>query len=202
MPKTVVRVGPQDHGRHMSLDEFDKAEGQEGHLYELSRGVIIVSDVPSIRHLAMVTAIKRQLFAYDADHAGKIYTIASGSDCKMLLPQWESERHPDIAVYKTPPPEREDVWAVWVPALVIEIVSPGSEQRDYEEKREEYLQFGVKEYWIVNSESREILILRRSRERWVPRLLHAEESYRTRLLPDFEFDPGPVFQAADAAGSA
>ena len=65
MGKMVVKVGPSDHGRRMSLQEFDKAEVQEGYLYELGRGVIVVSDVPAPRHLAMVNAIRRQLMAYD-----------------------------------------------------------------------------------------------------------------------------------------
>jgi len=38
MPQTVTKVGPKDHGRRMRLAEFDKAEAQEGYLYELSRG--------------------------------------------------------------------------------------------------------------------------------------------------------------------
>ena len=45
MLKTRIKVGPKDHGRRMSLADFDHAEVQEGHLYELGRGVIIVSDV-------------------------------------------------------------------------------------------------------------------------------------------------------------
>jgi hypothetical protein len=44
MTQTVGRtiIGPADHGRRMSLDEFDTAVGLEGRLYELSRRVIVV----------------------------------------------------------------------------------------------------------------------------------------------------------------
>src|SRR5438876_4366653 len=100
MLRAATKVGPADHGRKMSLAEFDKAEVQEGYLYELGRGVIVVSDVPNPRHLAQVLAIRRQLARYDLDHPGRIDNIAAGSECKLLLWDLESERHPDITVYK------------------------------------------------------------------------------------------------------
>jgi hypothetical protein len=61
---TVTTIGPADHGRRMSLEEFEHAEGQEGHLYELSRGVIIVVDVPRPKHFLLVDAIRKQLSTY------------------------------------------------------------------------------------------------------------------------------------------
>src|SRR5437870_5220143 len=181
MPKTAIKVGPQDHGRRMSLEDFDHAEVEPGHLYELGRGVIIVSDVPGERHLAQVDVIREQFYIYRAGHPGRIHRIAGGSDSKLLLPPMESERHPDIAIYKRPPARRENLWATWVPEIVIEVISPGSELRDYEEKREEYLLFGVTEYWIFDADRREMLVLRRTRGQWAERVVRPPTVYRTRL---------------------
>jgi Uma2 family endonuclease len=201
MLKTAIKIGPADHGRKMSLAEFDHAEVQGGCLYELSRGVITVSDVPGPRHLLQVQAIRDQLVIYKASHPGQIQVIAGGSDCKILATGFESERPPDLAVYKTLPPETgADLWSTWIPELVIEVVSPGSEHRDYQEKREEYLAFGVHEYWIVDAERQEVLALRRVGGRWRERILRPPETYRTSVLPGFEFPCEPVFQAATAAG--
>ncbi|HEX5269470.1 MAG TPA: Uma2 family endonuclease [Gemmataceae bacterium] len=199
MPKTTIKVGPQDAGRRMSLEDFDTAEGQPGYIYELSKGVVIVSDVPNLPHLAQLNVIRRQLGAYDLTHPNAIHTIAGGAECKLLLRDEESERHPDITVYKSPPP-RGDLWARWVPDLVIEIISPGSEQRDYDDKREEYLLFGVREYWIVDADREEVLVLRRRGGRWTERVLRPPERYATKTLPGFEFDCASVFAAARAAG--
>lgn len=200
MPATVLSLTPADHGRRMALADFDRAEAVPGPVYELGRGVVVMVDVPNRRHLAMVNALRRQVHAYDAAHPGQIHTIASGSECKILLADLESERHPDLALYRTAPPEDEDFWASWVPEIVVEVVSPGSEERDYVEKREEYLGFGVREYWVVDADRGEVLILRRSRGRWVERVVRPPETYRTRLLPGLEFDPAPVFAAAGASG--
>ena len=197
---TAILIGPEDHGRRMGLDEFDAAEGREGHLYELSRGIITVTDVPGLKHLAQVSELRLQLTAYQLAGRGRIHTIAAGSDCKILLAALESERHPDIAVYKTVPAEDPDVWSTWVPEIVIEVVSPGSERRDYEEKRDEYLQFGVLEYWIVDAAKGEILVLRRFRGRWTEKSVSPPQTYKTRLLKGFELDPAPGFEAAARAG--
>jgi len=193
--KSPDKLGPADHGRRMSLAEFDRAEVEEGYLYELSRGVVVVSDVPGIRHFAVLTALRRQLNAYDLAHPGAIYGLAAGSDCKLMLPDLQSERHPDVAVYKQPPPQENDVWSRWVPELVVEVVSPGSEVRDYEEKREEYLHLGVREYWIVDAERKEILQLRRSASGWSERTVRPPKLLRTRLLPGLALDVAAVFAA-------
>ena len=199
MPKTTIKVGPRDAGRRISLEEFATAEGQPGYNYELSKGIVIVSDVPGLPHLAQLNAIRRQLGAYDLANPNVIHTIAGGGECKMLLGEEESERHPDVAVYKSPPPE-ENVWATWIPDLVIEIVSSDSEQRDYVEKRQEYLSFGIREYWIVDADRGEVLVLRRRGGRWTERVLRPPAVHTTRLLPGFEFNCAAVFEAAEAVG--
>jgi Uma2 family endonuclease len=199
MLKSATTIGPADRNRRMSLAEFDHAEAQEGYLYELSRGVIIVSDVPDPRHLAQVDEITQQLADYRRRHHGVIHRVAGGSDCKILLRDLESERHPDIAVYKTPPPRNGDLWASWKPELVIEVVSPGSEERDYVWKRGEYLDFGVREYWIVDHQRREVLVLRRRGPQWTERIVTDSERCTTRSLPGFELDVAAVFREADRA---
>ncbi|MDG2992028.1 Uma2 family endonuclease [Candidatus Synechococcus calcipolaris G9] len=45
------------------------------------------------------------------------------------------------------------------PALVVEIVSPGQEKRDYRYKRSEYAARGIGEYWIVDGSQEKVTIL-------------------------------------------
>jgi Uma2 family endonuclease len=199
MSKIITRIGPADHGRRMSLDDFEDAEAQEGYLYELSRGVVTVSEIPHPIHFRLVDAVNQQLRAYQFTNPGQIVAIGAGSDCKLLIEGLGSERHPDVAVYKKDQPDAGtsfEIWARWVPELVIEVVSPGSRQRDYEEKPEEYLRLGVKEYWIVDADDRALVVMRRSRGRWVETTVRPPATHRTRLLPDFEFSIEAVFTTA------
>jgi len=179
----------------MTLDEFEHAEAAEGYLYELSRGLTVV-DVPDPMHGLMTDEIRSQLYAYRSAHRDVIRFIAAGSDCKILLTIEQSERHPDVAVYKTARPQGDDFWAHWVPELVIEIVSPISIHRDYELKPDEYLRFGISEYWIVDGQREEILVLSRSAGDWKRRTLKPGEKLTTWVLPGLELDIAAVFAAA------
>ena len=183
----------------MSLAEFEHADGQEGHVYELSRGVVTVVDVPDRRHALQLDAIRDQLYAYKHSNPGRIHVVLPGSECKILLHGLESERHPDLAIYKLPPlDDEEDQWATWIPEIVMEVVSRSSRHRDYEQKPDEYLQFGILQYWILDAETQEMLVLRRFGGRWVRRVVRPPEVYKPRLLPGLEFDCGAVFRAAGA----
>jgi Uma2 family endonuclease len=193
MPKTATKIGPNDNGQPMRLKDFEHAQVQEGYVYELGRGLIVVSDVPKPHHLIQIDSILQQLTMYQVANPASIFCIAGGSDCKILASEFESERHPDLAIYQTPPPEEDDPWSYWIPEIVIEVVSLSSKVRDYKEKPEEYLAFGVREYWIFDASKTEMRVLRRSGGRWNQRIIRPPTIYRTGLLPGLEFDCKQVF---------
>lgn len=139
-------IGAADHGRTMTLDEFIDCEFEAGSLYELARGVVDVTEVPGIRHGMIVRRLSRMFMHYDESHPGVITYDAGGGECRLRLPGMQSDRHPDQAVYLDPAPEDSRIWTRWCPHVVVEVVSPGGEERDYVEKREEYLRAGVREY--------------------------------------------------------
>ena len=199
MGKTLVVVGPEDHGRRMSLDDFEHAEVIGGHVYELGRGTVVVSDVPVTRHLKQFLALRDCLLRYQLQHPAQIHAVIGGGECKILAAGSESDRHPDLAVYFSAPPDGEDIWSTWIADIVVEIVSPGSERRDYDEKPDEYLAFGVKEYWIVDAPKGQMTVMRRLAGRWATQVVPGTEKYKTRLLRDFELDLVGVFAAAREA---
>jgi Uma2 family endonuclease len=196
--KTAIKIGPKDNGKRMSLADFDHAEVQEGYLYELGRGIIVVSDVPGLWHLVQLLTVRAQLMAYDLAHPGRIFACTGGAESKVLVWPSESERHPDLSVYLTRPPRGGDPWSTWIPDLVIEIVSASSWRRDYEEKPDEYHTFGVREYWIIDAQEQQVTVLRRWGRRWRRSIVGPPDVCRTRLLPGFELDCAAVFAAADA----
>ncbi|MBI4612450.1 MAG: Uma2 family endonuclease [Planctomycetes bacterium] len=193
----ALLLGPEDHGRRMSLEEFARATGREGSLYELAKGVVIVVDVPGLSHSRIVREVERQFTAYDLDHPEVIRHIAAGSDCAIRMPAMRSERHPDRAIYLTPPPADENPWDLWTPEIVVEVVSRGQEERDYGEKRQEYLVAGVREYWIVDPYRRTVLVLRRRGDDWTEEEVLAGGKVATRLLPGFELDTARLFALLD-----
>jgi len=74
--------------------------------------------------------------------------VLGAMDCKLVIPQLDSERHPDLAVYLAPPrcAKTAPCGGSGRPEIAIEVVSPDSGERDYVHKREEYWSLGIKEY--------------------------------------------------------
>ena len=196
--KAKPKIGPHQHGRKMSLKAFEFAEVEEGYLVELARGYIVVSEVPNYPHAMMEAIIRDYLGRYRLDHPDALHLVLHGSSNKLIIPEWESERHPDIAVYLTPPKGKKDrtMWRTWVPELVIEVVSESSRDRDYTEKRDEYWTLGVKEYWIVDAKLQQALALRRGRTQWIEKTLRPTDTCETKLLPGFKLPCKAVFDAA------
>jgi Uma2 family endonuclease len=98
---------------------------------------------------------------------------------------------PDVAVYASPLPPEER--GTRVPALVFEVLSPGTARRDRTFKRERYLDAGVTEVWILDREARTIEVfdgqgVRRAGE---------EESLPSRALPGFALSPAQAFDDED-----
>ena len=80
--------------------------------------------------------------------------------------------------------------------LVIEILSPGKEnrERDLLVKRQLYAKYGVGEYWIVDRENRSVEVYR-SRGAVLESVasLHTGDQVTTPLLPDFRLDVTAIF---------
>jgi hypothetical protein len=196
LPRKQVRVGPADNGRRMSLDRFDRAIAQEGYLYELNKGIIEVSDVPEPKHALQVQEFRDTLVAYRLAHPNLVTLVAGSKEAKILLDKSQTERHPDVSVYVSPVPDTPDVWSLWVPAIVVEVVSKSSTDRDYKEKPDEYLQFGVAEYWIIDAFKRQMTVLVRWGGQWKKRIVRPPQKYETRQLPGFALDLKRVLSSA------
>jgi Uma2 family endonuclease len=194
---TRTIIGPADHGRKMGFDEFIEAETEGGYLYELARGVIDVSEVPGIDHGEVVDRLTQMFCDFRREHPGVIKYRAGGGECRIRIRGMSSDRHPDQAIYLDPQPEVETrVWEHWVPTIVVEVVSVGGEDRDYVEKSEEYLKFGVQEYWILDPSDRALIVHRRVGDELDIPLIEPGATYQTPLLPGLDVRPDELFGPA------
>jgi Uma2 family endonuclease len=199
MPTTLRKptvLGPKHNGRRMDLDKFDRAIAPDGPIFELNKGIIEMTDVPHPRHFAQLQSLRDQLILYRAAHAETVYAITGSHDSKVLIASTQSERHPDLSVYLSPPPDVQDVWSIWVPEIVVEVVSPTSIRRDYHDKPSEYLEFGIDEYWIIDASKQQMTTMIRWRGQWKPKIVKASQKYSTRHLPEFSLDLSRVLAAA------
>src|SRR4051794_4036770 len=108
---TVTRtIGPADQGRRMKLADFIDADFQEGWLYELARGRIVVTEGPGPSHGRIVMHLWRMFSRYSDASPGVITYEAGGGECRIRLPGMVSDRHPDHAIYLSPQPPGPGPW--------------------------------------------------------------------------------------------
>jgi Uma2 family endonuclease len=167
----------------MSLDEFLEAEAEEGYRYELARGVLEVTQVPNDDHGQVVSNLYSLIRDHARNHPKVILRFGGGSEYQLLLPGMVTGRNPDVAVTlrNTPPDSRNRR----PPAIVFEVVSEGSEnrERDYVTKRAEYLAFGIREYWIIDPVAKSVVLLTRTGDVWVQQAFSGDQSVASLMLP-------------------
>ena len=117
-----------------------------------------VTEIPADDHGQVVDNLHQGLAHYRREHFNQILRIAHGSDVRLLIPELGSDRHPDLAVMLRNAPGRAGPAG---PGAGRRGRFPGREarQRDYQEKREEYLALGIGEYWIVDPKTRQVTVL-------------------------------------------
>ncbi len=167
MATVATRIGPADHGRKMTMEEFLEAEEEEGYRYELARGVLEVTRVPGEPHGQVVCNLYRIVALHDQAHPGVILRYGGGDEFRLWVPGMLSGRNPDLGVVLRGTPI--DLDGHRRPVLVAEVVSKSSIDRDHRAKREEYLAYGLLEYWIVDFLERKLTLLARRGDTWVER---------------------------------
>ena len=183
-----IQIGPEDVGRTMTMEEFLEADEEPGYRYELARGVLEVTVVPNDPHWQIVDNLHQLISNYRRTHPGFIQRTGGGGECQVLVPEMISGRNPDLAVVLKSAPK--DGRGRQPPSLVAEVVSEGSVERDYQTKRDEYLVFGIREYWIVDPEQHQVTVLVRqntgANASWAERVFQGGDVIESALLPGFE----------------
>ncbi|MFN6518702.1 MAG: Uma2 family endonuclease [Nostoc sp. CreGUA01] len=81
------------------------------------------------------------------------------------------------------------------PALVVEVVSPGTENRncDYRYKRTEYAARGITEYWIVDPELKQITVCKWVEGQYEDTVLQGTATIASDLVPNCQLIVEQVF---------
>jgi Uma2 family endonuclease len=181
----TVRIAGKILARNVSYDDF--MNGYDGMHVEWVNGVVI--QMPSIdeRHDALVTFF-RILFAAFLEQAGGGRTL--GDPMLMKLPNVPSSRAPDVQILL---PDRvgqlKKNQVIGPASLVIEIVSPGSQRQDREDKKREYELGGVPEYWLFDPGKTQALFYQLSAEGLYEAIEPDENGiYHSRSIPGLKLD--------------
>ena len=196
---TLTRqLGPADHGRDLTYEEFLAGNYEEGHRYELIDGRLYVSPFPNYPHDWVQQHVNQVLTFYQALRPNIVQRISSHS--RVFVPGRRKTTcpEPDFAIYKTCPPGRDVKWEDISPIIVVEIVSESDPHKDYVRNVDLYQRVpSIREYWVFDRcrdpHGPTLTVYHRSsaRQKWKTDDFGPEDVYTTELLPGFKLPVCP-----------
>ncbi len=182
-PKTDTRLTYDDYVRIPD----------DGMRHEIIDGVHYVTPSPVRRHQVLLGRLHLAIAKYleiNAD-CGEVYL----SPLDTVFTRWDVVEPDLLFVAADQRHILTDANVQGPPALVIEILSPGTRKRDLGIKRDLFDRGGVREYWIVAPEEHELMVQRRdaSGSLVVVARLHGDEELTTPLLPGFTLSLAKFF---------
>jgi Uma2 family endonuclease len=142
------------HPRVWTLEDIDSLP-DDGNKYELLHGELFVTPPPEPDHETAIARIHRLLIPFVDRHG--LGMVFSGHP---VIRTHESHVEPDLIVRQPPAPKSR--WEnAPVPILIVESLSPSTRWRDRVPKRDFYVdEVQVPDYWIVDSDTRSITVIR------------------------------------------
>jgi Uma2 family endonuclease len=177
----VLKLGPHDHGRSITAEEFAEADYAEPWKYEREQGRLIVMPPDGPGHDGSSEPVRDHLGAYRLAHPD---VVEQGVSEAWVRVDGGTDRIGDIGVFLVGPrssiarPDR-------VPELMFEIVSPDrkSRERDYVKKRQEYDRIGVVEYVVIDRIRHRATVYTAGVRGYRKRVLRPGDVYTSPLLP-------------------
>jgi Uma2 family endonuclease len=176
----------------LTVEDLDLMPG-DGNRYELIGGELYVSKSPGLIHQTTSGRIYYSIETFLRQNPIGIIVTSLGvifSNIDAVIPDlvFMSKGTVDQAV------QGDRIHGT--PDLAIEILSPGTEnpRRDRVAKRYLYARFGVKEYWVVNTDARQIEVYRLDGNTLVlSGTLGENDQLASPLLPGYKCRVGDLF---------
>jgi Uma2 family endonuclease len=164
---------------------------QDGFRHELHRGRLLMTPPPGTSHGAVALGVGALLLAWVRPRRLGRVTIDAGV---RLSP--DTCVGPDVAFLSAARRDRlDEPYFRGAPDLVVEVVSPSTRRVDRVLKRGLYRRHGVREYWIVDPDTRRFEVLDFERRR--RRVVRPGGRFESSVLPGLTVDVAAVFSVLD-----
>ncbi len=196
----ALKLGPSEHGRPMTLDEFRASDYAEGYQYELIDGRLYVSPEANLPQGIVEKWLYLKVELYAQRHPEVINFVYNKARVYVPNRPGVTNPEPDVAAYRKFPLHRSLRRLRWQdvsPILVAEVLSVDDPDKDLVRNVELYLAVpSIKEYWIVDTtrddpERPYLTAHRRWRGKWQVSEFAPGQTYTTRLLPGFKLRLDP-----------
>ncbi len=189
MQRLVLDALPPQGG--WSEEEYPWLTDRLRRLVEFDAGYVDVLPMPTDEH----QGISAFLFLAFSEYLRQRGGVVRSAPLRLRLPDGRI-REPDLLLLRDADDSRcQNRYWQWAD-LVLEIVSPDKPERDLVEKRREYEQAGIPEYWIVNPLDRTVVVLRLREGRYAEHGVFGRgERATSPLLAGFAVEVDATFAA-------
>lgn len=173
-------------------EEYLRLTDSTSRLVEFTDGFLEPLPMPTDKHQILLKHLFLAWHAFLEPRGGMVLFAA----LRLRLRTGEF-REPDLlCVLDAKDPRCENRF--WLGAdLVAEIVSEDGADRDLVQKKREYAQAGILEYWIVNPLQESVIVYRLQGKRYVRHsLFRRGQQASSALLPEFSVNVTDLFNAA------
>lgn len=174
-----------------SEDAYLWLTDQTSRRVELNDGCLEILPVPTDRHQSILQALFLAFFQH-LNPRGKVHF----APLRLRIREGKI-REPDLLLVKDVHDARRQN-RFWTGAdLVLEILSPDRPQRDLDDKRREYAEAGIPEYWIVDPdrETIRVLTITEGQYQLLGEFCRSQQT-RSIVLPDLTLDVASMFDVA------
>ena len=173
----------------LTAEEFDNYPFEEDKRYELDEGELIEMTRPAFRHNYVLANLQFEVTLYLREKSLGLALLSE--NLYALSPN--TRRSPDLAVILGDRREElEDAKVISIiPDIAAEVLSPSESTRMVHRKLRQYFEAGVKEVWLVDTESEEVEVWTASLPQ---RTFGRDESLTSMLLPGFELPLKKLFE--------
>jgi Uma2 family endonuclease len=164
----------------------------DGKRYEVLEGKLVMAPAPNRFHQGISRNLCRIIYGYlHQSPVGKAYDAPFD-----VYFDDENVAQPDLVFVAAQSRAKLIPEGVeGAPDLVVEILSPTTSVRDLGVKRRLYARAGVREFWVISPETRQLQVWLLARDATRPvRILQEDESYQTDLLPGLSLPVGELFE--------
>jgi Uma2 family endonuclease len=133
----------------LTFEQYEQLPEQEGTIYELDEGELLMEPSPALRHNLIRQRITMELMRFVEEQ--NLGIVVEEIDFRLNR---DTVRNPDVAFIAAPHLEHVDFDHSPIdgaPALAVEVVSPSNRAEDMARKTHQYLDAGCRSVWIFYS---------------------------------------------------
>ena len=165
-------------------------ELEDGNRYELHNGKLFMMAGPSQQHAEISTEMSRQIANFLIDKPCRVYHAPFDV---RIYEDGDTVYQPDLLVI-CDSSKLDGKRCIGAPDFILEVLSDSTSENDKVTKFNDYLQSGVREYWIVDPKDKTVTAFRLMDKIYATSVYSNTDIAPIQVLPGCEIDLPLVFR--------